>query len=77
MLSGLKWEICEEFTARLEWTKIADVPEYEGSWGPNQPSPRASNPTLGKYDAACYACPNVLSTRFHSLFHWLRSMLAK
>lgn len=24
MISGLKREICEEFTARLEWTKIVE-----------------------------------------------------
>lgn len=44
MISGLKGDLCEEFTARLESTKFADVHQYEGSWVPNKPAPGASNP---------------------------------
>lgn len=44
MISGLKGDLCEDFTARLESTKFADVHQYEGSWVPNKPAPGASNP---------------------------------
>lgn len=45
MIGGLKGDLCEQFTARLESAKFADVHhQYEGSWSPNKLAPGASNP---------------------------------